>query len=920
MSNVSLPSPHDMRSIIKRLIANTKLNPNAHAFLISSRWFNSWKTYVDYYETEQNDSNLINDLNYAGNFSRMQDDNASSSRFSDNMSDFHKYENEFGDFKIIDNPSKTMQQHKFKRVLQIDNNSLLVDGSVKPDLKENEDYEIVTEAVYNKLHSWYGGGPQIKCNVEFNEVKNDIEVVVREPQFDVYFKDQKKSFSFSRNKPIELFKNNLCTFFHVKCDQTRLCDYCSKCRLTELKNDKTFAYYSLDNGSLILLEEKLSDGSWPNLSKTKSSSFWSIMDPCTPGMHGLENTGNSCYLNSSLQCMIHTKSLIDFFVNNTSNFNIILQSSNSKYNSNNRRLSESFFELMKYAWTDGIPSFPPRFLKGVISELFPKFAGNDQQDAHELLTFLLCRLHEELNSSFSNGNNEHDFNLINDKPWRKFKRCNDSIIADSFYGMFKSQIKCPNCDEVQYQYDPFMSLSLPIPVELQRTPPFLFVPWDLKSPRIKMQLSLSSPNAVMEANIALSHMFKRNMIVIFAEHNYNSIDLRWLDRIEPSSRDCRIVAFELPQFPDSINQNTNHFLKNSFNPNTITSNMPFDNPQTSQNMTDYNQLPGLFAQVRCLASVMCCGHIRQSDIDSFVLIYLPSPNCTLKEVQMECDKRFNCLFQPCKGDVISPHIKDIIKNLVKSEHLLAVGQSYRKVFDGVWQKTVAKIAARPYENNVKFDRDPLIPYATRRRIDLKFNPDVIRDQSQFEWTAVGNVLNQIETQIEPQHHSNSTFSLQQCLNLFVNEEILDFDNQFFCNSCGKKVCAIKKMEIYRPPKYLIIHFKRFMNNPQTKERKKITTKAYYPDIIDMSPYLSNDEFEHEDEMFQHFGEKEVTSTQYKLYAIVEHVGNLDSGHFVTLSKVNDDNQWFKFNDNMVQKIKKNKIHTTDAYLLFYERM
>ncbi|OHS93662.1 hypothetical protein TRFO_11666 [Tritrichomonas foetus] len=170
----------------------------------------------------------------------------------------------------------------------------------------------------------------------------------------------------------------------------------------------------------------------------------------------------------------------------------------------------------------------------------------------------------------------------------------------------------------------------------------------------------------------------------------------------------------------------------------------------------------------------------------------------------------------------------------------------------------------------------------------------------------------------------------------MNDEILDEDNLHLCPSCGENICATLKVEICKAPNILLIHFKRFLNNK--KERKKINSKAYYPDILDLSPFVtqSSDQTSSNDPLNSsvnsllndsglnqkmHLNRYVVGSKrhQYRLYGIIEHIGSLDGGHYVTLARMNE-KEWFKFNDGMVQKMKKKQIHSTDAYLLCYEKI
>lgn len=51
--------------------------------------------------------------------------------------------------------------------------------------------------------------------------------------------------------------------------------------------------------------------------------------------------------------------------------------------------------------------------------------------------------------------------------------------------------------------------------------------------------------------------------------------------------------------------------------------------------------------------------------------------------------------------------------------------------------------------------------------------------------------------------------LNECLREFTKEERLEKEESFFCDSCGEKTESTKKIEIWKAPNILIIHFKRF---------------------------------------------------------------------------------------------------------------
>ena len=51
----------------------------------------------------------------------------------------------------------------------------------------------------------------------------------------------------------------------------------------------------------------------------------------------------------------------------------------------------------------------------------------------------------------------------------KYLLRNQSVIVREFQGQLKSTLVCPNCSGVSKIFDPFMFLSLPLPIKKTRT-------------------------------------------------------------------------------------------------------------------------------------------------------------------------------------------------------------------------------------------------------------------------------------------------------------------------------------------------------------------------------------------------------------------------------------------------------------------
>ena len=82
---------------------------------------------------------------------------------------------------------------------------------------------------------------------------------------------------------------------------------------------------------------------------------------------------------------------------------------------------------------------------------------------------MLDGLHEDMNKILNKPQVE-DINLDKEtdseagaKFWSNYKKRNNSKIVDLAAGQFKSTLICPKCRKVSMTFDPFLSISLPIP-------------------------------------------------------------------------------------------------------------------------------------------------------------------------------------------------------------------------------------------------------------------------------------------------------------------------------------------------------------------------------------------------------------------------------------------------------------------------
>ncbi|CAI5519892.1 unnamed protein product [Closterium sp. Naga37s-1] len=195
--------------------------------------------------------------------------------------------------------------------------------------------------------------------------------------------------------------------------------------------------------------------------------------------------------------------------------------------------------------------------------------------------------------------------------------------------------------------------------------------------------------------------------------------------------------------------------------------------------------------------------------------------------------------------------------------------------------------------------------------------------------------------------------LQESLEAFVQGDLLEADNAYFCGQCGKKVDALKRACIKTLPPTLIIHLKRFDFDYETMQRLKLKDRFTFPLTLNMRPFTREGLAQKE---------REQRRGRYSLVGVVVHSGTAFAGHYYSYIKersgdsplhhsrpsqsVRSKQRWLCFDDKRVEaydvrelekdcfggkysaEVYDNLIKTSSpqefdrpnsAYMLFYER-
>ncbi|KAG1171793.1 hypothetical protein G6F70_002018 [Rhizopus microsporus] len=148
---------------------------------------------------------------------------------------------------------------------------------------------------------------------------------------------------------------------------------------------------------------------------------------------------------------------------------------------------------------------------------------------------------------------------------------------------------------------------------------------------------------------------------------------------------------------------------------------------------------------------------------------------------------------------------------------------------------------------------------------------------------------------EDRRHGNT---LADCLERYTQPERLGA-NVYSCSKCGNTFQeATKQLSIKRIPPVLSIQLKRFEHSTSIS---KIETKIKFPIDLDLTPYTAN--------------KNKNSDNVYTLFAVVNHHGKVDTGHYTMFAKHR--NEWFKFDDHSVTFAYQKDVLDSKAYMCFY---
>ncbi|XP_065580761.1 ubiquitin carboxyl-terminal hydrolase 43-like [Artemia franciscana] len=635
-----------------------------------------------------------------------------------------------------------------------------------------------------------------------------------------------------------------------------------------------------------------------------------------PAVIGLKNHGNTCFINSIVQCLSHTDLMAKYLVMDNYKNDLCHRKKSllpTKLDFGTKgELTECLASLVKSLWIAKQDSQLSLEFKQTVEKHGNHFRGGAQHDAQEFLMWLLDKVHEDLNSATKTkykkikntfGRSDEE---VAAETLRNHLRCNASFIQRHFQAQFRSALSCPNCLKHSSTFDPFLCLSVPI---LRKTVRHFYVTvlYLNQQPReVRLGITVDGRASIQDLKAAIcrdSGIDENEAVIVEIDNlgfHQTFLETSSIDVIDENTS---LYALELPKL-------------------------------------NYNDDGASITITWC--NVLVNGDKRQRFGGPFVLqlsretSYEDLQKLFLKEMSSMITHR--TLVTRQKVPLFQMKVVDLTGVL----DLSVVSYLDHSLQHPLYMECVDTALS------IMEDQKDNIAGPTHIKLELEWDKDtmddyIVESEERIEdHSSVKRLTEGIE---------EMPVTLEECLDLYTRAERLSADDAWYCPTCNRKQEGVKTLGLWSLPDILVVHLKRFRQNANQRTMTKLSTVVDFPiHALDMSSHVSPRSpsslaSSAEGEPSSHWlrsnwsrlskrgSSRERRRPQpivfqpaikdqdiYDLYAVCNHHGtDLQGGHYTASCRNPVNGEWYSFDDTHVTQVHEKDLITSSAYLLFYQR-
>ncbi|XP_030063959.1 ubiquitin carboxyl-terminal hydrolase 43 [Microcaecilia unicolor] len=639
----------------------------------------------------------------------------------------------------------------------------------------------------------------------------------------------------------------------------------------------------------------------------------------TPGAQGLKNHGNTCFMNAVLQCLSNTDLLAEFLGLEQYKAELARSGVNGLVAKGEGEITEQLAALVRALWTlDYTPQLSVEF-KNVVSKHGSQFRGNSQHDALEFLLWLLDKVHEDLNSSPGQkpktlskplpGPEETSGNTqLTPQPMG-----GHSFVQEHFQAQYRSSLTCPHCLKQSNTFDPFLCVSLPIPLRQTRAlnVTLVFHSKHQRFLRIGLAVPLFGVVAVLREMVASEGKIHPEQVILLELYT-NGFQRSFSDDEDLNSIAEGDIMYAFQTLAPVTKAGGTSRI--SGYPQSLPSS-PYSSEPEGQKLPPSGAFSSEFLPHGGLGKIqiiLCNTEGSGQQASRF------GPPLLMRE-----DRAIS-------WEQLQQCILSKMRYLMRSEaQVQNVGVLFRvRVAGG----TVAGSYLSPQDGR------PLYHPAVDRALQFSGLGGPAHVKLVLEWEPktkerlFGNIQEEVVQDAESvglqqqAHQQQHSCTLDECFQLYTKEEQLAPDDAWKCPHCKVLQQGMVKLSLWTLPDILIIHLKRFR---QVGERRnKLSTLVKFPLTgLDMAPHLVKRTQSSKNTLNQWASWKQPPyhpehcqpDVLYDLYAVCNHHGSMQGGHYTAYCHNSLDARWYSYDDSNVELVQEEDIITRGAYILFYQK-